>query len=163
MLYYLILKGRKNMVQLDSIDVQILTLLKENARIKASQISQIVGLSVSSVTERIRKLEKSEVITSYTAVIDQKKIGNDVTALMEVSLEHPKFYDDFAEMIAKTKCIVSCYYISGDFDFMLKVLAPSEKLEEIHRTIKSFPGVSGTRTNVVLKSLKSGNTLLPEA
>lgn len=151
------------MANLDSIDIQILTLLKENARIKASQISQLVDLSVSSVTERIRKLENSGVITAYTAVIDQKKIGNDVTALMEVSLEHPKFYDAFTQMIEKTKCIVSCYYISGDFDFMMKILAPSEKLEEIHRAIKSFPGVSGTRTNVVLKSLKSGNTLLPDS
>ncbi len=150
------------MANLDSIDIQILALLKENARIKASQISQLVGLSVSSVTERIRKLEKSGVITAYTALIDQKKIGNDVVALMEVSLEHPKFYDGFTKMIEDTKCIVSCYYISGDFDFMMKILAPSEKLEEIHRAIKSFPGVSGTRTNVVLKSLKSGNTLLPD-
>ena len=150
------------MVNLDSIDIQILSLLKENARIKASQISEIVNLSVSSVAERIRKLEKSGVITSYTTVIDQKKIGNNVTALMEVSLEHPKYYDAFTEMIQNTRSVVSCYYISGDFDFMLKVLAPSEKLEEIHRIIKSFPGVSGTRTNVVLKSIKTGQTLLPE-
>ncbi|MBR3837035.1 MAG: Lrp/AsnC family transcriptional regulator [Clostridia bacterium] len=149
-------------MNLDSIDIRILSLLKENARIKASQISEIVGLSVSSVTERIKKLEKGGVITGYTAVIDQKKIGNNVTALMEVSLEHPKFYDSFAEMIEKTKCIVSCYYISGDFDFMMKILAPSEKLEEIHRAIKSFPGVSGTRTNVVLKSMKTGVSLLPD-
>jgi len=148
---------------MDQIDIQILNFLKENARIKASQISQKVGLSVSSVTERIRKLEHSGIIRAYTVVVDQNKIGNDVTALMEVSLEHPKFYDAFAEMIEKTRCIVSCYYISGDFDFMLKIVSPSEKLEEIHRSIKSFPGVSGTRTNVVLKSLKSGQSLLPEA
>jgi len=141
------------MINLDSIDIQILTKLKQNARIKASQISEEVGLSVSSVTERIKKLEKNGVICAYTVVLDQKMIGNDVVALMEVSLDHPKFYDAFTEMIACTKCIVSCYYISGDFDFMLKIIAPSEKLEEIHRTIKSFPGVSGTRTNVVLKSL----------
>ncbi len=150
------------MAILDEIDIQILSLLKDNARIKASRISQEVNLSVSSVAERIRKLEQSGIITAYTTVIDQKKIGNDVTALMEVSLDHPKFYDSFAKMIEETKCVVSCYYISGDFDFMLKIIAPSEKLEEIHRTIKSFPGVSGTRTNVVLKSLKTGSTLLPE-
>ena len=149
-------------MNLDTIDVHILKLLKENARAKASYISTEVGLSVSSVTERIRKLEESGIIQAYTVLIDQKKIGNDVTALMEVSLEHPKFYGEFSEIIEKTPCIVSCYYISGDFDFMLKILAPAEKLEEVHRTIKSFPGVSGTRTNVDLKSLKSGTTLLPE-
>jgi Lrp/AsnC family leucine-responsive transcriptional regulator len=129
---------------------------------KASSISQKVGLSVSSVTERIRKLENGGIIHAYTVVVDQKKIGNDVTALMEVSLEHPKFYDAFTEMIQKNRSVVSCYYISGDFDFMLKIVSPSEKLEEINRCIKSFSGVSGTRTNVVLKSLKSGDALLPE-
>ena len=149
-------------MNLDRIDIQILNILKNNARTRASQISETVGLSVSSVTERIRKLESGGIINGYTVVVDQKSIGNDVTALMEVSLDHPKFYDAFAEMIENTRCIVSCYYISGDFDFMLKIVSPSEKLEEIHRTIKSFPGVSGTRTNVVLKSLKSGQALLPE-
>lgn len=151
------------MTNLDSIDIQILSRLKHNARVKASQISDEVGLSVSSVTERIRKLEKSGVITSYTVLVNQKAIGNDSIALMEVSLEHPKYYDSFAEMIDKTKNIASCYYISGDFDFMLKIVAPAERLEEIHRKIKSFPGVSGTRTNVVLRSLKNENTLLPES
>lgn len=150
------------MIHLDSIDIQILAMLKQNARIKASQISVEVGLSVSSVTERIRKLEKSGVITSYTVLVDQKAIGNDSIALMEVSLEHPKYYDSFADMIAQTRHIASCYYISGDFDFMLKIVAPSENLEEIHRKIKSFPGVSGTRTNVVLRSMKTESTLLPE-
>lgn len=150
------------MLHLDSTDIRILARLKQNARAKASQISAEVGLSISAVTERIRKLEESGIILAYTVVVDQKKIGNDVAALMEVSLEHPKYYDDFAEMIENTKCIVSCYYISGDFDFMLKIMAPNDKLEEIHRAIKSFPGVSGTRTHVVLKTLKTGSTLLPD-
>ena len=149
------------MMNLDSIDIQILSRLKQNARMKASQISDEVGLSISSVTERIHKLEKNGVITSHTVLVDQKAIGNDTIAL-EVSLEHPKYYDSFADMIAQTKNIASCYYISGDFDFMLKIVAPSENLEEIHRKIKSFPGVSGTRTNVVLRSLKTESTLLPE-
>ncbi len=150
------------MLHLDSTDIRILARLKQNARAKASQISTEVGLSVSAVTERIRKLEESGIILAYTVVVDQKKIGNDVAALMEVSLEHPKYYDAFAEMIENTKCVVSCYYISGDFDFMLKIMAANDKLEEIHRAIKSFPGVSGTRTHVVLKTLKTGSTLLPE-
>ncbi len=150
------------MQNFDDIDIQILTRLKDNARIKASQISEEVGLSVSSVTERIRKLEKSGIIQGYTVVLNQKKIGNDVIVWMEVSLEHQKYYDSFSQMIDQTPCIVSCYYISGDFDFMLKILASAEQLEEIHRMIKSFPGVSGTKTNVVLKSLKSDSALLPE-
>lgn len=146
----------------DQIDIQILSLLQNNARLQTSRISEKVGLSVSSVAERIRKLEKSGIISAYTIVLDQKKFGNDVSALIEVSLDHPKFYDAFTAMVESMPSIVSCYYISGDFDFMLKIIAPSEQLEAVHRAIKSFPGVSGTRTNMILKTLKTGQSVLPD-
>lgn len=80
---------------MDSLDLKILSCLKNNARAKASQISEEVNLSVSAVTERIKKLEASGVICGYTVVLDQKKLGNDVIALMEVSLVHPRYYDRF--------------------------------------------------------------------
>ena len=98
---------------MDSLDLKILSCLKNNARAKASQISEEVNLSVSAVTERIKKLEASGVICGYTVVLDQKKLGNDVIALMEVSLEHPRYYDRFTELVAQNPNIVSCYYLSN--------------------------------------------------
>ena len=151
------------MAILDEIDIQILSRLKDNARIKASQISQEVNLSVSSVTERIRKLEQAGIITAYTTVIDQKKIGNDVTALMEVSLDHPKFYDSFTQMVEETKSVVSCYYISGDFDFMLRVVTDNtQSLEHLLNLVKSIPGVQNTRTILILSSVKDEHSVDPD-
>ena len=151
------------MAILDEIDIQILSRLKDNARIKASQISQEVNLSVSSVTERIRKLEQAGIITAYTTVIDQKKIGNDVTALMEVSLDHPKFYDSFTQMVEETKSVVSCYYISGDFDFMLRVVTDNtQSLEHLLNLVKSIPGVQNTRTILILSSVKEEHSVDPD-
>ena len=75
---------------MDSLDRQILSILKQNARKKASDISKEIHLSVSTVIERIRKLEAAGIIESYTVIINEQKTGNDLTALMEVSLDHPR-------------------------------------------------------------------------
>ncbi len=75
--------------------------LKENARQSASDISKEIHLSVSTVIDRIRKMESSGVIESYTVITDEKKTGNDVTALMEISLEHPRYNELFIENIKR--------------------------------------------------------------
>ena len=85
-----------------------------------------------------------------------------MTALMEVSLEHPKYYDEFTEMIRNNPNIVDCYYLTGEFDFILKVITDSsDSLEMIHRNIKSMDGVSATNTHFVLKSVKNEFSILP--
>ena len=100
----------------------------------------------------------------YTIVADQHKLGNDVTALMEVSLEHPKYYDEFTKVMEDNESIVACDYLTGDYDFMLKIQTQSsETLEHLHRIIKSIRGVSATKTYFVLKEIKCGQTAVGEA
>lgn len=141
---------------MDSMDYKILECLKVNSRIKASAISKEIHLSVSAVIERIHKMEKSGIIKNYTIVLDESKMGKDTSALMEVSLDHPKFYESFTKSIKENKNIVLCYYLTGDFDFMLKILCKSsEELEKVHNQIKSLDGVSKTKTYYVLKDIKN--------
>lgn len=148
---------------MDSVDYKILRELKENAREKASVISEKIGLSVSTVIDRIRKMEDGGIITGYTVAIDQKNLGQGMTALMEVSLEHPKYYEDFTNMIRSTPNIVDCYYLTGDFDFILKIITDSsESLERIHREIKGMEGVSATNTHFVLKCVKNDFSMIPK-
>ena len=148
---------------MDKMDYGILKCLKLNARNKASDISKEIHLSVSAVLERIRKMEKNKVIKNYTIIVDQKKLGNDMTALMEVSLEHPKFYDSFTTAIKNNNNIVSCYYLTGDFDFIIKIFCKSsDQLEKIHRGIKSLAGVSSTKTHFVLKDVKNIFCVIPD-
>lgn len=149
---------------MDTMDYKILKCLKANARNKASDISKEIHLSVSAVLERIRKMEKNNIIKNYTIIVDQKKLGNDMSALMEVSLEHPKFYESFTTAIKRNSNIVSCYYLTGDFDFMLKIFCrSSDHLERIHREIKSIEGVSSTKTHFVLKDVKNVFSVIPDA
>ena len=148
---------------MDILDYKILSLLKTNAREKASANSREIHLSVSSVIERIHKLETSGIIQSYTIITDEAAIGNDLTALMEISLEHPRFTENFVQYIKSNPNIVSCYYLTGEFDYMLKICCHSSKeLEEIHREIKQQEGIRMTRTHYVLRTEKNIYTSLPE-
>lgn len=148
---------------MDALDHKILSLLKQNAREKASEISRAVHLSVSSVIERIRKLESSGVIQSYTIITDEALTGNDLTALMEISLEHPRFTESFVSYVHDNPHIVSCYYLTGEFDYMLKICCHSSRdLEEIHREIKQQDGVRMTRTHYVLRTEKNIYSSLPD-
>lgn len=147
---------------MDNIDKEILKCLISNARMKISDISKRINLSVSAVIERIKKMETGGIIEKYTVILNQKSLGNDLTALMEVSLEHPKYYDSFTKMINENPNVQSCYYLTGEFDFMLKIITDSsDSLEKIHRSIKSLEGVSATKTHFVLKSVKADVSVLP--
>lgn len=148
---------------MDILDYKILSALKQNARQKASEISREVHLSVSSVIDRIHKLEACGMIRSYTIITDDTQTGNDLTALMEISLEHPRYSDSFVQYIHDNPHIVSCYYLTGEFDYMLKISCRSSRdLEEIHREIKQQEGVRMTKTHYVLRTEKNIYSCLPQ-
>ena len=148
---------------MDGVDYKILKILQKNARETASNISKEIHLSVSAVIERIRKMEETGLIKDYTIIVDEKKTGNVMMALMEVRLGNPKYFDGFAEAIQEMKEIVSCYYQTGDFDLMLKISCrDSEALEQLHRQVMSLEGVKDTSTHVVLKTVKNIYSAIPK-
>ncbi len=148
---------------MDSIDIKILGELKQNSRISASEIGEKVNMSVSAVIERIRKMENSGIIKQYTLILDAKQINQDVSAFISISLDHPKYNESFIASVLEHKKIVECHYITGDSDFLLKVVIDSTaSLEKVLNDIKSIHGVSMTRTLVVLSTMKNEYTVLPE-
>ncbi len=148
---------------MDKLDFEIISELKNNARQTASEISKTIHLSVSTVIERIRKMEKSGIIQSYTVITNDGRLGNDITVLMEVSMEHPRFNEDFIQRINGNANIIACYYLTGEFDFMLKICCrSSEHLEQIHNHIKDCPGVRLTRTHYVLRTVKNIYSSMPD-
>ena len=147
---------------MDAIDRKILACLRANARENATEIGNKINLSTSAVIERIRKMENAGLISQYTVILDQEKLGRDLTAFIYVRLDHPKYYENFVAAINASDAVAECYYIAGDFDFLLKVMATHGKdLEGILNGVKSIPGVSLTRTSVVLSTNKREYCLLP--
>lgn len=148
---------------MDKTDYEILACLKENARENATNIGAKINLSTSAVIERIKKFETSGLIKQYTIIINQQAVGGELMAFISVRLEHPKYYENFVELIISHNSIAECYYIAGDFDFILKVITKSaQNLEDILNYIKSIDGVSLTRTSVVLSTNKNEVCLIPE-
>lgn len=148
---------------MDDIDIKILGMLKENSRINASMIAEKISMSVSAVAERVKKLENSGVIKRYTLALDSKMVGMDVVAFISVSLEHPKHNENFIESIGENQHVIECHYITGDFDFMLKIMTTSmENLTKVLNTIKCIKGVSLTRTLIVLSTTKNEYCVIPE-
>ena len=148
---------------MDKIDYEILSCLKENARENATNIGAKINLSTSAVIERIKKFEASGLIKQYTIVLDQHTLGGDLMAFISVRLEHPKYYENFVELINSHNSIAECYYIAGDFVFLIKIITKNaQSLEDILNYIKSIEGVSLTRTSVVLSTNKNEVCMLPE-
>ncbi len=148
---------------MDAIDLKILSCLKANARENATDIGAKINLSTSAVIERIRKLENSGLIRQHTILINQELLGRNLMAFISVRLEHPKFYENFVNIINEHNAVAECYYIAGDFDFILKVITKTGKtLEEVLNNIKSIAGVSLTRTSVVLSTNKREVSPLPD-
>ena len=157
---------------MDEIDVKILKCLRTNARENASVISEKVNMSVSAVIERIRKLEASgleaaqrtrTLIQRHTTILNSAKAGKDVNAFFEVSLEHPKYIDRFQAVVRENKEILECHYITGDFDFMLRVVTDNTpSLERLLNTVKSLPGVQNTRTILILSTVKDEHSVDPD-
>lgn len=148
---------------MDIIDIKILEFLRGNSRINASLIGEQVNMSVSAVIERIRKLEASGIIKQYTTILNAKLLGKDTTAFISVRLEHPKYNESFMESVKKQPEIIECYYLTGDFDYILKVItASTETLARVLNEIKSIKGVSLTKTVVVLSTVKNEVSCFPE-
>lgn len=146
---------------MDNTDVKIINCLRKNARENASGIGEKINMSVSAVIDRMRKLESAGIIKGYTLQLDNEKLGKDITATVSVGIEHPKYNAGFIEFVNRNNHIVECHYITGDFDFLLKVVAESTNaFEKILNDIKSVPGISLTRTNIVLSTVKDDSTVV---
>ena len=147
---------------MDSVDARILKLLQKNARITASDIGAEINLSVPAVSERLKKLESSGIISQYTAIINPAHLKKDLTAIMFISLERPKFTDRFVEFVKDEEEILECHYLAGDFDYSLKIITENTgTLEALLNRIKSIQGVQKTRTIVVLSTVKNNYSVSP--
>ncbi len=117
--------SKEEMPVLDQKDLEILKLLQQNARITIKEISEGVHLSTTPVHERIKRMEESGVIKQYVTLLNASKVGKGLMVICYVSLrQHSKNAGDkFIKSILEMNEVLECLTISGEFDFMLKVVA----------------------------------------
>ncbi|WP_298762950.1 Lrp/AsnC family transcriptional regulator [uncultured Polaribacter sp.] len=114
---------------LDLIDLKLLRILQKDAKLTTKEIAARVNLSTTPVYERIKRLEKEGVIEKYTAIVNAEKVDKNLTVFCNITLkEHTKAIGNkFVRDIVALKEVVECYNISGDYDFLLKIMVQDMK------------------------------------
>ncbi|MDQ4058247.1 MAG: winged helix-turn-helix transcriptional regulator [Actinomycetota bacterium] len=126
-----------------------MSLLEEDARLTYAEIGARVGLAASTVHDRVRKLERSEVIRRYRADIDMTHAGFPITAFVSLALQ-PSSPSDIPGKVGEFDNVESCYSVAGDNSYVLVVRAPTtQALEELLDTLRAKLEVT-TRSTIVL-------------
>lgn len=140
----------------DDLDIQILRLLQENARMANAEIARRIGLAPSAVFQRIRKLEDQGVIAGYHATIDPAAIGQALLAFIMVRTAEGARARQTADVLAAIPQVLEVHRVVGDDCFFLKVrVASTDALGRLlDETIQPLPAVASTRTTIVLNTAK---------
>ncbi|NIH80492.1 MULTISPECIES: Lrp/AsnC family transcriptional regulator [Amycolatopsis] len=137
---------------LEQLDQAIARELAVDGRCSFTDLAERVGLSVSAVHQRVRRLEQRGVIQGYVARLDSEQIGLPLTALISLTPNDPAAPDDYPQRIEHIREIESCYSVAGDESYILLVRVASPRdLEDLLRRIREAAKVS-TRTTVVLST-----------
>ncbi len=140
-------------MQLDDIDRQLIRELQADAKASLNRLGKTVGMSAPSVMERIRKLEQAGVIAGYTALIDARQIGLDITAYIGVSINYPDRIQAFKHWVASEPHVLECHHVTGGHTLLLKVkCCNTEALEQLISIMRSELGAERTETMVVLST-----------
>lgn len=140
---------------LDNLDLIILKKLQENGRTKRNELADAAGLSLPSLSERLRKLEENGIIEGYYTKLDRHKFNLDIMAFIVVIMDSSKNYEKLTDHVKKTPEILECHAILGEGSHIMKALVKDTKsLEQLLSKIQSWPGVNRTVTNFVLSTIK---------
>ncbi|HEX7572362.1 MAG TPA: Lrp/AsnC family transcriptional regulator [Bacteroidota bacterium] len=149
---------------LDGIDTTIMEILQKKGRTRRNDLAEAVGLSLPSVSERLRKLEENGYITGYFATVDPRKLGKDICAFIFVTVDSSRHYPGFLEHAHANDEILECHAITGEGTHLLKVrTANTASLEKLLAKIQAWSGVLNTRTNLVLSTSKETMRIKVEA
>ena len=144
--------------KIDEKDIEIISCLKKNSRLSASAISQKIGMSVSTVTDRIKRLETSGVIKQYTLMLDTSSVGLDVSAFVEVNMGDKNYITartGIRKFVEGHPEVVECHTVTGSSAFILKINTHSmTDLERILGEIQTVDGEVQTKTSIVLQTIK---------
>ncbi|GAC1418825.1 MAG: Lrp/AsnC family transcriptional regulator [Candidatus Velthaea sp.] len=139
--------------ELDALDLQLVEALQRNARSTFAELGTIVGLKAPAVHERVKRLETRGYLRGYAAQVDNRRLGYELTAFVGVITAPEKTYDEFTEQIAMQPEVLEMHSVAGDETFLIKVATRSTgHLDDFLSRIKRIPGISRTRTTIVLST-----------
>jgi len=150
-------------VMLDNIDKSLLRALQADGRLSNVELARKINLSPPATHTRLRKLEKDGYIRQYTAIVDREKAGFDLLCFIHISLQMHQVtqVEKFREATRKMPEVLECHHITGEYDYLLKVVLHNRKdLESfVVGKLTPIPGVARIHTSLVFTEVKSTMTL----
>ena len=148
---------------LDSIDLQILRCLQEDARQTTKELAAKVNLSTTPVFERLKRLEREGYIRQYVAILDAEKLdlGFEVYCSVKLKQMSRDVARDFTRMIRQIPQVAECYNISGEYDYLLKIQAPDMKYynEFIINVLGTIDSIGSILSSFVMDEIKNTHAL----
>ena len=149
--------------KLDKIDLKILRILQDNSKITNLDLSKKIGLSPAPTLERVKKLEQTGIIESYHALINAKAIGLNVKTFVLVSLawQMENALDKFLDKVREIPEIVECYIITGEADFLMKIVTKDIPSYEhiLFKTLSQIEEIERLKTLMTLSTVKESKVL----
>lgn len=150
----------------DQTDKDILMYLQEDAKLTTKELAGRLNLSPTPVYERVKRLENEGVIKKYVALVDREKVGKDLMVLCNIRLkEHEQMAGArFVKQIIELPEVVECLNISGDYDFLIKVVVNDmrEYQSFIMNKLASLENIGSTQSIFVMGEIKNDNRFLPD-
>src|SRR5688572_17498122 len=135
---------------LDATDLDILRILQKQGRVALGTLAELVGLSSPAVAERVRKLEERGIILGFAAQLDPRHLGLDIAGFIMVRVDSSTNYPGFLKKAIAHEEVLECHAITGEASHILKIRTRNTAtLEALLGEIQRWPGVIGTRTNLV--------------
>ena len=157
------LPAQESLEKLDKTDLKILHILQENSKITNLDLSQKIGLSPAPTLERVKKLENTEIIQSYHAKVNQQAIGLNVKTFVQVSLAWQKdnALNNFMAKVQEIDEIVECYIITGEADFLMKIVCKDIPTYEqlLFKTLSQIEEIERLKTLMTLSTIKDSSVL----
>jgi Lrp/AsnC family leucine-responsive transcriptional regulator len=149
------------MNDLDPIDRKLLDLLQANGRTPYAELAKAVGLAVSSVNERVRKLSERGSISGVHAAVDPAAVRLDLLAFIFVSWNEPSVEPRFLARIAGERVVMEAHHVTGPWNYLMKVRVTTTQMLEafLANVVKAVPGVQRTETLIALSSFKESAAL----
>jgi DNA-binding Lrp family transcriptional regulator len=144
---------------LDKVDKSMLRALQVDGRLSNVELARKISLSPPAIHTRLRRLEKDGYIRQYTAVVDREKAGYDLLCFIHISLQMHQVtqVEKFREATRKMPEVLECHHITGEYDYLLKVVLRNRKdLERfVVDKLTPIPGVARIHTSLVFTEVKS--------
>ena len=151
------------MTDLDRTDRKILKALQADGRIATVDLAEKVGLSPTSTSDRVKRLQREGFIAGYGARLDPHRLGLGLLVFVEVSLDKttPDVFEKFADAVKRAPEVLECHMVAGGFDYLVKtrVADMSAYRRFLGETLLALPGVKETRTYAVMEEVKSDGVL----